>query len=56
MSEGRTVWVIRYDGYEPMEVDSIWTTEEGARARREMLGGSMWEVEEVTVRRKGENS
>jgi hypothetical protein len=39
------VWVVRYENYDPAEVDSIWTTEAGAKTRQAELDGD-WRVEQ----------
>jgi len=41
------VWVVKYDGYWPAEIESIWSTEERAEARLAELeekGQDEWEI------------
>jgi hypothetical protein len=50
----RVVWIVKWDSYRPVEVDSIWEEEADARKRADKLGGS-WEVACMDLYEEGDD-
>ena len=43
------VFAVVYSNYDPLEIDSLWATEQLAMEHRERLNDSMWTVVRMTV-------
>lgn len=49
LAKEKYVWAVRCSNYDPMEIDSIWDTREGARKRVSELPNGMWNVCAISV-------
>lgn len=53
MNDHPTVWAVQYSNYEPMEIDSLWSTQELAEKYAEKLNDAtdspLWDVTEKHV-------
>lgn len=56
MGKSLFVYAVVYDGYEPLEVDSLWSVKDFAERRRDQLnegwGTNTWEVATIEVKRE----